>query len=128
LEIEVKRLQGKGKLLLSQYLYINAFLQYFELENSKSASFSVDFSIHLISNQIFRSTNEITYMVKISYQETIRTLIYTVLETYPDIVYTVQLLLYFLKNLRNLTERLYNTCSIILREFMNFGSHIVDQS
>ena len=62
MEIEAKRLQNKNKLLLFQCLYVNVFLQHFELKNSKLASFSVDLSVHLISNQISKSTNEITHM------------------------------------------------------------------
>ena len=87
-----------GKLLLSQQLYIDVSLWCYSLKNTKSASSLIDPFIYLTSDQASKSTNKITQIVKIPYQEVVSTLIYITLGTHLDIAYTVQLLSYFLKN------------------------------
>ena len=81
-------------------MYIDALLQCYSLKNTKLASSLMNPSICLTSDQVFKLTNKITKIAKILYQETIGTLIYMVLKTYLNIIYAVQLLSYFSKNLK----------------------------
>lgn len=98
LGVEVKRDREIGKIMLSQWSYIDASLHWFGLEDIKPVSTPMDPAIHLTSNQLPKSTTEIACMTKIPYQEAIGILIYAALGTRPDIAYTVQVLSKFSKD------------------------------
>ena len=95
--IEIIKNRAKGIIFLLQCSYINASLQKFGFENIKPLSILKNLSTWLISDQLFKSTTEIAYMAKILYQKVIGKLICVAIGTQPDIIYTVQVLLHFMK-------------------------------
>ena len=95
--IEIIKNRAKGIIFLLQCSYINASLQKFGFENIKLLSILKNLSTWLISDQLFKSTTEITYMAKILCQKVIGKLMYVAIGTQPDIFYTVQVLLHFMK-------------------------------
>jgi hypothetical protein len=95
----VKRNQEEGKIMLSQWSYIDASLCRYGFEDSKPISMPMDPSRHLTSKDSPKTMADIAHMAKIPYQEAIGTLMYTLLGMRPDITYAVQVLSKFLKNL-----------------------------
>jgi len=60
----------------------------------------MDLATHLLSIDSPQSTMDIAQMAKVPYQEAVGTLMYTMLDTRPDIIYAVQVLSKFSKNPR----------------------------
>ena len=111
-------------------MYIDALLQCYSLKNTKLASSLINPSICLTSDQVFKLTNKITKIAKILYQETIGTLIYMVLKTYLNIIYAVQLLSYFSKNLKESYWKTVQYAFIYLKNthelWLTYGRLILD--
>jgi len=77
---------------------MTASLRRFGLEDLKPVSTPMDPATRLTSEQSPKSTLEISHMANIPYQEAVGTLMYTVLETRPDIAYAIQVLSKYSKN------------------------------
>lgn len=111
-------------------MYIDALLQCYSLKNTKLASSLMNPSICLTSDQVFKLTNKITKIAKILYQETIGTLIYMVLKTYLNIIYAVQLLSYFSKNLKESYWKTVQYAFIYLKNthelWLTYGRLVLD--
>lgn len=98
LGIEVKRIWERRTIHLSQHLYINSMLRRYGLQDLKPVSLPMETSIRLTSAQSPTTTQEITYMHNIPYQEAVGSLMYTSLGTHPDITYAVQTISQFSKS------------------------------
>jgi hypothetical protein len=98
LGIEVKRDHELGKLMLSQWSYIDVSLHRFRFEDFKPISMPMDPSTHLTSDQSPKSTAEIAHMATIPYKEAVGTLMYARLGTHLDITYAIQVLSKFSKD------------------------------
>jgi hypothetical protein len=98
LGIKVKRDHELGKLMLSQWSYIDMSLRRFGFEDFKPVSMPMDPLTCLTSDQSPKSTAENTCMATIPYKEAVGTLMYARLGTCPDITYAIQVLSKFLKD------------------------------
>src|SRR6202522_727053 len=98
LGIEVKCVREHYTIHLSQRSYINSILRRYGFEDLKPVSLPMKTSIRLTSAQSPTTTQEITHMQNIPYQEAVGLLMYVSLGTQPDITYAVQSVSRFSKN------------------------------
>ena len=89
LEIKVYKNKSKRILGLSQKLYIEKVLKRFSIENSKKGLLPLRHGINLFKMMCLTTSEEVQCMSNIPYVLIIRSLMYVILYTRPNIVLTV---------------------------------------
>ena len=96
--MEVKHIRENHTIHLSQKSYIESMLRRYSFEDLKPVS--METSIQLTSAQSPSTTQEISHMCNIPYQEAVGSLMYASLGTHPDITCAIQTVSHFSKNPR----------------------------
>ncbi|KAE8689989.1 cytochrome P450 71A9-like [Hibiscus syriacus] len=89
LVMRIKRDTKSGTLMLSQAEYINKVLSRFNMEDVKPVSTPLGVHFRLSKEQSPKTEEERTHMVKVSYASTIRSMMYVMVCTRPDIAHVV---------------------------------------
>jgi hypothetical protein len=98
LGLKVKHNQSEHTITLSQHAYVNIILKHFHLTDLKSAVIPMDAGSMLTVEQSPDTHATLADMQDVPYQRGIRSLMYAVTSTRPDIMFTIATLSQFMRN------------------------------
>ncbi|BFG30904.1 hypothetical protein CerSpe_171780 [Prunus speciosa] len=91
LGIKIYRDRSRKLIGLSQSLYVDKVLGTFQMEHSKNGFLPVKYGIHLFKSMSPKTPEVVIQMSRIPYASAIRSLMYAMLCTSPDISYAVSI-------------------------------------
>jgi hypothetical protein len=89
LGIRIYKDRSRRLIGLSQDTYIDKVLKRFSMEESKKGFLPMSHGIHLSKTQCPSTTDELDRMSKVPYASTIGSIMYAMISTRPDVLYTL---------------------------------------
>ena len=89
LEMKIYRDRSKRLLGLSQSMYINILLKWFNMDNFKKDYLSIDHGITLFKKDYLTTLEEREHMSRTLYASTVRSIMYAMMCTRSDVAYSL---------------------------------------